>query len=278
MEKTFFDRFQQYYEEVGSVLRGKADGAKIFPNPVDKGCSREDIYINFLKLHAPVGCSIFSGGFLFNKKGDESKQIDIIVTCDSAPQYNFFNEEGSGKSFACIDGTIAIISVKSYLDSKELIDALENIASIPDRDDPEFELVDIRDLEDWPFKVIFAFDGINHTTLTKTIEDFYQKNPHIPMKKRPSFIHVAGNGYIIRMLEITKTNPDGSKEPVNLGLVNGVALKLGNFYVLPDSTDVWGLAFVQNHIQQKAMASRFIIYGYFDLIDKFKLGKCFKKE
>jgi len=85
MAQPFFKRLRKYYSKAAEVLRGEADTASIFPNTSNIGTSRENIYIEFLKLHAPRKCNVFSGGFLFDDEGEESKQLDVIITTDTTP-------------------------------------------------------------------------------------------------------------------------------------------------------------------------------------------------
>jgi len=92
MTQTFFDRLRAYYTKVAEVLRGEADATSIFPNPTDIGTSRESIYKEFLKQHLPSKCNVFLGGYLFDDDGAESKQLDIIITTDTTPCFNFANE------------------------------------------------------------------------------------------------------------------------------------------------------------------------------------------
>jgi hypothetical protein len=124
MSKLFYERLKTYYSKIGEVLRGEADAASIFPNTTDIGMSRQRIYAEFLRLHLPSSCNVYFGGFLFNLDGEESDQIDVIVTSDICPQYNFHNPKGRGKSFACIEGSLAVVSLKSNLDSTQLKEAL----------------------------------------------------------------------------------------------------------------------------------------------------------
>ena len=132
MAKEFFVRLCDYYKDVANVLQGKAKSASIFPNSSEIGLARENIYVEFLRQHAPSKCNIFLGGYLFSHiDGSESDQIDAIVTTDTAPRFDFHNQDGAGKSFSPVEGTLAIASLKSKLDKKELINALEGIASIP---------------------------------------------------------------------------------------------------------------------------------------------------
>jgi len=84
MAQDFYTRLHDYYEKVTGVLRDEADIASVFPNPSDIGEALEKIYANFLRQHAPSKCNVFLGGFLFHADGSESKQMDVIVTTDTA--------------------------------------------------------------------------------------------------------------------------------------------------------------------------------------------------
>jgi hypothetical protein len=53
MPQSFYARLKQYYIKIGAVLRGEADAASIFPNTTDVGISRENVYVEFLKMHLP---------------------------------------------------------------------------------------------------------------------------------------------------------------------------------------------------------------------------------
>lgn len=196
MTREFYRRLKNYYNEVGSVLRNKSSISSIFPNTTDIGLSREGIYAEFLKSHLPNNCHVFFGGFLFNMEGTESNQIDLFVASDSSLQFNFADQGCQRKMFACIDGTLAVASLKSNLDSSNLEDALNNLASIPDKKPLEQRanpLITIPNYDDWPYKIIFAPNGVSLDTLTSSLNKFYEDNPSIPLIKRPNLIHVAGS-------------------------------------------------------------------------------------
>src|SRR5688572_3026378 len=126
MPADFFTRLREYYLDVAKVLRGEANAASIFPNTADKGLTRENVYVEFLHQHAPSKCNVFLGGFLFDENGAESKQLDIIVTTDTAPRFDLHKR--SGKSFCPVEGALGVFSVKSNLNKNELFDALAGIA------------------------------------------------------------------------------------------------------------------------------------------------------
>jgi hypothetical protein len=253
MPRPFFDRLMEYYSDVGKVLRGEASAASIFPNPSDIGSSRERVYAEVLKMHLPSSCNVVFGGFLFDQNGSESKQIDILITNESSLRFDFHNRDGTGKSFACIDGCVGLVSVKSTLNSSELIDSLENIASIPDKQLlPDTQVITgltLPEYDDWPCKIIYASDGVKLPTLQKSLNSFYVDNPEIPFHKRPNVIHVAGKYAIVRS-KMYSIGPSGeTSEP-------------GRFHGAADNTDAFGLLTAIMYIQETALGSKYVLYCY----------------
>lgn len=231
MAKPFYERLNSYFAQVGSVLRGEADAASIFLNTTDIGMSRERVYIDFLRTHLPSSCNVQFGGFLFGLDGHESKQIDVIVTADVCPQFNFANRGGQGKTFSCVDGTLAVASLKSNLDSTQLFDALDNVASTPSKsplEDRVLPWINVPDYPIWPFKIIYAPKGISLETIATSLFRYYLDHQEIPQTHRPNLIHVAGQGCIIRQ---------------------------GDYRVVWDNTDVVGLLYAILNIQGIAMAA-----------------------
>lgn len=251
MSKPFFERLKIYYTDLGRVLRGEADAASIFPNMTDIGISRERVYAEILRLHLPSSCNVTLGGFLFDQEGNESSQIDILITNDSSLRFDFYNKDGSGKSFACIDGCVGVVSVKSNLDSPALNDCLQNIGSIPDKK-PLYALpmIQIKSYQDWPLKVIYAYEGITLPNLLKSLNEFYDEHPEIPFHKRPNLIHVAGKYVITRVSEDGGTTRDGT------------VLMPNTFHPVHDPTDVFALLHVLSEIQKLASASKYVKYEY----------------
>jgi len=269
MAQNFFVRLRKYFELVGAVLRGEAQAASIFPNSTDIGMSRERVYVEFLRLHAPSKCNVFSGGFLFDMQGAESHQIDVIITTDMAPRYDLHNKDGSGKSFSPVEGTLGVASIKSTLDKKELEDALLGIASIPPTESLEGRLsfiVQIERYDDWPYKIIYASDGIAGTTLLHHLNDFYMANPSIPTVRRPHIIHVAGKYLILRVVPGLQIGTGAAGETPRQP-------ELGTFQLFTRDADLQGMLWVLNYLQQYAQASNEITFSYGDLINKVNLAR-----
>lgn len=263
MPDSFFPRLKNYYQKVGEVLRGESDISQIFPNATDIGFDRENIYKSFLFNHLPSKCNIFQGGFLFGTNGDESNQIDIIITTDTTPRF-ILNSSCIGKSFSPVDGTLGIASIKSTLNKKELKEALRGIASIP-KIDPEVAKINPaviykeEDLMGWPFKVLFAYKGLESCTLEKHIISFYEENEEIPLYRRPDIIHVAGKyAFFRKKVGMVTTNAKDQKKDI----------EIGNYFLIEEEPDVQAIMTTIHELQQISSLASQTFFNYNYLIDK----------
>lgn len=260
MAGQFFQRLRTYYRDVAAVLRGEANPASIFPNTTDIGMSRERVYAEFLRQHTPSKCNVFFGGFLFGEDGSETAQLDVLVTTDTTPRFNFHNKDGQGKSFSPVEGTLAVASIKSMLNKNELEDALTGIAGIP----PTIPLGDrisftfsIQNYDDWPYKIIYASDGISADSLLGHLNNYYLSNPNIPLGRRPNVIHVSGKYIIMRNISgMIQWCPEKEKKK---------KLKAGTFQLLTHDPDLQGILWVLDGLQQRAAASTHILYSYSEM-------------
>ena len=203
MSRNIFPDMVTYYANLAGQLTSEAKQAGILENPSAVGTDREEIYRKFLKRHIPYMCDVFRGGSLFDVDGNASKQIDLIVTSGMSPRFEM--REGSHAN-APIEGTIAAVEVKSMLDKAKLYEALENFAAIPRLRNPEDALSPIIKAPseaywwDWPYKVIFAYNGIDRHRLYEHFAEFYSENGDIPQECRPSMIHVLDSYVILRIV------------------------------------------------------------------------------
>jgi len=262
MANDFYTRLKNYYISVGKVLKGEADAAAIFPNPSDIGLSREKVYIEFLRQHVPSKCNVFLGGFLFGTEGEESKQLDVIITNDTSPRFSLNAADHIKKSFAPVEGCLGVVSVKSKLDKEQLIDALKGIASIPltasleNRVNP---LLEVKHYEDWPFKIIYATDGLKSQTIISHLNEFYAKNQEIPITRKPDIIHVVGKYFIMR-----------TKSGMGLYDLEGklIEAKNGEYCIIEKEPDVSAIMWTINELQQRANISSQIIFNYNEIIKR----------
>lgn len=263
MAGQFFQRLRAYYMDVAAVLRGEAKAASIFPNTTDIGMSRERVYAEFLRQHAPSKCNVFFGGFLFGEDGLESAQLDVLVTTDTTPRFNFHNKDGQGKSFSPVEGTLAVASIKSTLNKNELENALAGIAGIP----PTVPLgnrvsfgLTIQNYDDWPYKIIYASDGISAESLLDHLNNYYLSNPNIPLGRRPNVIHVSGKYVIFRAIAgMIVWNADNQRNE---------DMEIGTFRHFTRDPDLQGILWVLDGLQQRATASTHILYSYAEIMNQ----------
>jgi len=263
MPRNFFERLRDYYLKVAEVLRGDADAASVFPNPTDVGMSRERVYADFLKQHAPSKCNVFLGGFLFDEDGSESRQMDVIVTTDTAPRFDFHNRAGGGKSFSPVEGTLGVASIKSHLDKAQLFDSLGAIASIPPTRSLEGRVTlgtQILRYDDWPYKIVYATGGLEAGTILGHLEAYYSEHPEVPLTRRPHIIHVAGSYVIFRVvlgISFRSVSQGTDEHP-----------PVGSFRLITRNPDLQGIVWVLHSLQDNAAASTDIYFSYGNLINK----------
>lgn len=259
-QKKFLTRLEDYFVDVSKVLRGESDKSAIFPNPVDVGDTREDIFAQVLKDHLPANCVVGKGGFLFNLEGEESKQIDILINSAQSLQFNF-DPSGTKKTFSCIDGCLGVVSVKSNLTRDNLIDALNNLASIPAKSDiakrinPSFT---INNYADWPYKVIFAPKGSSCSLIMEVLAEYYEAHPEVPDFLRPNLIYVVGS-YVIQNTgySLGQTRDGDSMPPYTFNPVNSATV-----------ADTLALPEIISELQGRASAANQVVFIYDELVDK----------
>ncbi|MBX9877607.1 MAG: hypothetical protein K2Y22_04040 [Candidatus Obscuribacterales bacterium] len=224
--RPVFPRLWKYYSSVADVLAGSSAIASIFPNTTDIGIQREWVYAEFLKNHLPSVCNVFLGGYVFGIDGHESKQMDVIITTNLSQRYNIPN---TVKSLACIEGTLAVVCLKSNLNTAELNDSLANIASIPTlairNSEKSIESAKSNLHDNLPVKIIYAPKGMDGENVFVAVEEFYKANHSIPRKHWPDLIHV-NKKYLFIKTPIDSGAPSNylplKDEDGALGLINAV--------------------------------------------------------
>jgi hypothetical protein len=210
---TVHQRIIRYFQAIADELEAKGKKAAVLSNNPDRGTSRENTLENFLAQHIPSRCQVKTGGFIFDVRGTESHQIDLLVTNDLTLQL-----VEQGKSFNCVEGVYCAISVKTRLDKQSLLEAFENLASIPPMPDMvdriSGQIANPQKYNDFPLCVIFAYDGLDWRTIAKHLGDFYENNPQIPASRRADMI-IVNNKYVISRTEAEVRRVDGTKIPPN---------------------------------------------------------------
>lgn len=236
-------RIKEYLLAVGEGLRLEHKKARLFKNSADIGDSRENIFKEFLENHLPISCQVQKGGSLFGLNGTESRQIDIIVS--SIFTINFPLSSTIDKIMTCVDGTLGVICIKSFLGKNELIDSLNNIHSIPQKTDGMISvnpLIDPKSSEELPFKMIYAADGMEIEPMMQILENFYKNDPTLIGPSSPTLIYVSGKYHVIR------TGRSGSRNR------QGDVIPAFQFYGVKDPSDVHPLMYC---IEQLNTASQY---------------------
>ncbi len=263
MSENAYSDLAKYYGALAEQLASEARQADLLRNPTAIGTDREEIYRRFLERHVPKSCEVFRGGYIFDLSGNRSKQIDVIVTSGTTPRF----EMGSGnQAIAPLEGTLAIAEVKSNLNKKTLYEALDNFAHLPVNYNPDQALnpalIPPRHERFWdlPFKIIFATNGIEKTTLYQHLRNFYDDNPSIRQERKPSIIHVLGKYIFMRITpDIGTTGPDG--------LTIDIQPQLGDYRWFDAYCDLSAMLVIFSKIQSNAFIAPHMIWKYENMIN-----------
>ncbi len=142
-----------------------------------------------------------------------------------------------------MDGCIGVASIKTELTTATLHDALANLASIPEKQrlarDQYTPGITLDAYPEFPYKILFAFRGVSGATVQDGLNRYYAEHPDVPVHRRPSLVHVAGQYAIFRNV----------KAEFQLG---GVPVCSQDFYRLEQNPDVLAFANAVMTMQQSA--------------------------
>ena len=265
MSTDAFAKMAEYFESLVQEITSEARQAGLLQNPTAIGTGREEIFRRLLERHLPDNCEVFRGGYVFNVKGETSKQIDVIATSGPTPRFEILPNL---QAIAPLEGTICVGEVKTKLDKARFYEALENFASLPLITDPHKALnTSIKNMEkefwwDWPYKVIFAYDGIDKEILHRHMSEFYNERPEVPHHCRPSLIHVLGQYIIVRrLLGMGIRNVYG-------GASSEIDTPVGEYFPLVTGADLAAMALMFSQLQQRAFLAYHMIWPYGQWIDQ----------
>ena len=263
MSYDVFGELKEYYSSVANELRSQASQAGLLRNPTAVGTEREELYRSFLERHLPKVCDVFLGGYIFDKSGEFSTQLDVIVTGGYAPRFRL---SGGSQFIAPLEGTIGVVEVKTHLNRQTLEEALRGCASIPVMPDkkgivPPLLRIDDSLWNDMPYEVIFAYQGIEASTLCSHIETFYSQNPQIPIYRKPNIIHVLNKYVVVRMTSgMEVINADGRPDPNQP--------QEGQYQTFFTAPDTLAMVWTLNKLQKNAFLSNNLMYKYEDWINE----------
>jgi hypothetical protein len=190
-------RLADYFNILADRIEIDARSSGLASHNADIGTNRERIVELFLSKHLPRRLRPFLVGTIFGLSGQESKQIDIIISNDLA-----MNFEEHSKMFIAAESVAVAITVKSYLDKDAIHDCLGNLASVPQlsSDVLKFKLLKPTAFQEFsnnhPAFYVFAFDGVSAETCIKHVLEFYNNNQYININRMPIGITINKRYYI----------------------------------------------------------------------------------
>ena len=257
MKPDVFDHLKQHYISIAEELRSQATQAGLLTNPTGVGTEREEVYRTFLERHLPKACDVFLGGYIFDLEGSASKQMDVIVTGGTTLR---FRMSGGNRYIAPLEGTIGVAEVKSQLNKSTLEESLIGCASIPLMPDYQGIVAPYLKIaqENWwdlPYKIVFAYDGIEASTICEHLEAFYAQNPNIPITRRPNIIHVLEKYMVIRKTSgMTVLNPDGKPDAIQP--------EIGQYRPFSTGPDASAMTWTLIALQENAFLCNSLMYKY----------------
>ena len=264
MSTRAFRKMAEYFQSLVQEITSEARQAGLLQNPTAVGTGREEIFRRLLERHLPDNCEVFRGGYVFNVSGETSKQIDVIATSGATPRFEILPNL---QAIAPLEGTICVVEVKTRLDKNSLTKALENFASLPRIADPGKALSpSIVNNEkhfwwDWPYKVIFAYDGIDKEAIHRYVSQFYNERPEIPQECRPSLIHVLGQYLLVRWLPEMKARDVAGPQ-------SSVDTLVGQYRWFDTGSDLSAMALMFSSLQKRAFLAYHMIWNYDEWMDQ----------
>ena len=192
--------FKDHFISIADIIDSKFRGyEKIAKNPADKGELCEIFIKEFLIDSLNDSFKIFRGGRVVNSKGDESKQIDIILT--GKRTIKIFGDKGIYPT----ETVYGCVSVTATLTKEKLLDCCNEFKSIPKNNFHFYsdgylkkEFVQ-QSINVWrhlaPYKCVFAYKGELKDEWTKDLTAM-SKDVEIPHNVIPDLIVVNKIGMI----------------------------------------------------------------------------------
>lgn len=122
---AIFDTWAKYITEVLEKESELVNG--FLKHPSEIGNAREALIKGVLSKILPRAYSI-GRGEIIDSVGKRSKQMDIVIYRNDFPTLKM----PSGSKVFLVESVLATIEVKSTLNEKKLLEALENCASVTD--------------------------------------------------------------------------------------------------------------------------------------------------
>lgn len=91
------------------------------------------------------------------------------------------------------------------------------------------------------------------------LTDYYRANSEIPIDRRPNVIHVAGKYVVFRVI--------GGMDAWDTKSKATIKLEENSFFLVDHDSDLQGILWVLDGLQQRAAASAHILYSYSEMMN-----------
>ncbi|MDV6342285.1 DUF6602 domain-containing protein [Nitrosomonas sp. Is24] len=226
-------RIQNYFNGVVDKIASSSSIANTAHHRPDIGTNREKIVKDFLVNHLPRRLSASLGGQIISHDGHESGQLDVVITNDLGVRF-----DENEKTFVTCESIAGVITVKSTLNKRSLIDALANLLTIPE---PSPEVLHFKILkpgsvevflDKHPSRYVFSYDGVDGKKCLQYVKDFYRERPDIPLRCYPRGI-IVNRKYMISFIRNQTTTSTGHTIPKD------------SFFFMPLEESLRGYPFLQ---------------------------------
>lgn len=209
------NRVNAYLNSVADLLAAEAGSASHSRHRTTIGHNREQFLVTFLNRHLPSRLRAQLGGTVVSHYGEESSQIDVLVTSDLGLRF-----ETNDTPFVMTEAVAAAVSVKSNLNKESIYESLSGLLSIPA---PSPEVVTFPLLrsdsfpwfrQKYPTLWVFAYEGVSSKTCLKHLRSFLDEK-EIDTSTRGRICIVVNRKYTISYHEEESTLNDGTKMEAN---------------------------------------------------------------
>lgn len=114
--------------------------------------------------------------------------------------------------------------------------------------------------QDSPYKIVFAYDGINADTVSNHIAEYYSRNATIPSTRRPNIIHVLGKYMIMRTTPVMTVIDRDGKPDRNQP-------ELGEYKTFTTGPDISAMGWIANDLQTRAFLGNHLLFKCDDLLN-----------
>ena len=169
------------FTSVAQRIRADFESSARTKHHGSRGTEREEILKNFLSLYLPSTIDVIHNAEIISADGGISPQCDIVIVDRGTPRL----QDLASHRIVPAECVYGVIEVKSRLSGPELKDACSKIARVKQLrreayvDDPGCRLaIGARTYGIAPiFGLVFAYDGIQLSTLAKRLMDWCLDNP-----------------------------------------------------------------------------------------------------